>query len=106
MPPPDNQSRNRPYPAPEECFLIFLQHPWHGLSQTLALHAYPPHTSIYKQLSGPALTHSHAYIYIHIQYNLSKSTDYGTDFKWLIYGGGRIREVEYMYGQSFGTELK
>ena len=37
------------------------------------------------------------YIYVHIQLNLSKSTDNGTDIRWPIYGGDRFRELENHY---------
>ena len=38
--------------------------------------------------------------------HLSKSTDHGTDFKWSLYGGGRFMKLLYLYGRSFGTEIK
>ena len=46
------------------------------------------------------------YTYIYTQQNLSKSTNHGTDFKRSIQGGGRLWELEYLYGQLFGTEIK
>ena len=55
------------------------------------------------------------YGYIHLFYMGSnilhnktspKSADCGTDFMWSIQGGGRFMELEYMHGQSFGTEIK
>ena len=39
-------------------------------------------------------------------YNLSKSTDHGSDYKWFIYGGGWLRELKYRYGLLFGTQIK
>ena len=36
-------------------------------------------------------------IYIYIYINVPKSADHGTDFKWSIWGGGRIREFDYLH---------
>ena len=41
-----------------------------------------------------------------IQYNLSKSTDQGTDFKWFIYGGGRFRELKYLGSKYFTDQYR
>ena len=47
------------------------------------------------------------YRYIHEHtVDISKSTDHETGFKWSIYGAGRIKELEYLYGRSFGTKTE
>ena len=38
------------------------------------------------------------YLNVHEDSKTSKSPDNCTGFKWSIYGGGRFREIQYLYG--------
>ena len=42
------------------------------------------------------IVHTHI-VYTYIHNKASKSTDYGMNIKWSMYGGGRFRELEYRY---------